>query len=73
MKKSRTIFCTISLVFEVAGVANADLNDGLVAHYPFSGNAKDVSGNGLHATLHGSGRTTTALMGLGIKSKYIYI
>ena len=27
--------------------------DGLVAHYPFSGNANDVSGKGKNATVHG--------------------
>jgi hypothetical protein len=32
----------------------ADLNDGLVAHYPFNGNALDESGNGNHGTVHGA-------------------
>ena len=27
--------------------------DGLVAHYPFNGNANDASGNGKNATVHG--------------------
>ncbi|MEN8220515.1 MAG: LamG domain-containing protein, partial [Pseudomonadota bacterium] len=34
--------------------AMADLNDGLVAYYPFDGNAKDASGNGNHGTVHGA-------------------
>lgn len=33
------------------GVAMADLADGLVAYYPFNGNANDESGNGKHALL----------------------
>jgi hypothetical protein len=30
------------------------LNDGLVAYYPFNGNANDKSGNGNHGTVHGA-------------------
>jgi hypothetical protein len=30
------------------------LDDGLVAHYPFNGNANDESGNGNHGTVHGA-------------------
>ncbi|MEK8018025.1 MAG: LamG domain-containing protein [Candidatus Parabeggiatoa sp.] len=33
--------------------AKADLNDGLVAYYPFDGNANDASGNGNDGTEHG--------------------
>jgi len=35
-------------------VAWADLNDGLIAHYPFNGNANDASGNGNHGTVNGA-------------------
>jgi len=35
-------------------VALADLNDGLVAHYPFDGNANDASGNGNDGTVKGA-------------------
>jgi hypothetical protein len=35
-------------------VALADLNDGLVAYYPFNGNANDESGNGNHGTVIGA-------------------
>jgi len=31
-----------------------DLNSGLVAWYPFDGNASDISGNGKHGTVHGA-------------------
>jgi hypothetical protein len=30
------------------------LNDGLVAHYPFEGNASDISGNGNHGMVYGA-------------------
>ena len=33
--------------------AQADIYDGLVAWYPFDGDAKDASGNGHHGTIHG--------------------
>ena len=45
---------TMSLVFFLIFSANsafADLNDGLVAYYPFNGNANDESGNGYNGTL----------------------
>ncbi|MEN8221503.1 MAG: LamG domain-containing protein [Pseudomonadota bacterium] len=32
----------------------ADLNDGLVAYYPFNGNANDESGNGNNGVVHGA-------------------
>jgi hypothetical protein len=39
-------------------VARADLNDGLVAYYPFNGNATDESGNGNDGTVNGATLTT---------------
>ena len=33
----------VCLVLGVCGLAQADLNDGLVAYYPFNGNANDES------------------------------
>lgn len=41
------IICTFSPV-------NAGIYDGLVAWYPFDGNANDVSGNGNHGVVHGA-------------------
>jgi hypothetical protein len=38
----------------LSGNVLADLNDGLVAYYPFNGNAKDESGNGNDGTVHGA-------------------
>ena len=34
--------------------ASADLTTGLVAHYPFDGNASDVTGNGHDGTVTGA-------------------
>ncbi len=38
----------------VDGMVYADLNDGLVAYYPFNGNADDESGNGNNGTVNGA-------------------
>lgn len=38
--------------------SRADLDAGLVAHYSFSGNANDLSGNGNHGTVEGAYLTT---------------
>ena len=34
--------------------SRADLTTGLVAYYPFDGNASDMSGNGHHGTVNGA-------------------
>ena len=36
------------------GTISLDLTDGLMAWYPFNGNADDVSENGNHGTMHGT-------------------
>jgi len=43
------LFCT----FVYSGMAYADINDGLIAYWPFNGNANDESGNGNHGTVYG--------------------
>ena len=43
-------FCVVFLPYILLG----DLNNGLVAWYPFDGNASDMSGNGNHGTVHGA-------------------
>ena len=45
MKKSIGVFCVVLLLFGAVEMATADLQDGLVAYYPFCGNANDASGN----------------------------
>ena len=50
-------FLAISLACFVVGCASTEtdfINDGLVAYYPFEGNAIDESGNGLHAGVSGA-------------------
>ncbi len=45
--------CIISTLAHTKA-AFADLKDGLVAYYPFNGNASDKSGNGNHGTVYGA-------------------
>ena len=59
MAKFRCRLRTILLMALVMGlawfpVAKADLDDGLVAYYPFDGNANDKSGNGNDGTINGA-------------------
>lgn len=49
---------SLAIVFIMAGTGLADLNDGLVAYYPFNGNADDESGNGNDGTVNGAILTT---------------
>ena len=39
-------------------VVHAGINDGLVAYYPFNGNANDMSGSGYNGTVNGATLTT---------------
>lgn len=54
MNKYLTIYITILITL---GAAYADINDQLVAHYPFAGDFNDVTGN--HAPAVNSGTTWT--------------
>lgn len=54
MKRAILAFLTLGLVCVLSGTSFADLNDGLVAYYPFNGNAEDESGNGNHGTVYGA-------------------
>jgi len=62
MNALRTIVVMMVAVSVVVGVADelrADsLLDGLVAHYPFSGDATDATGNGHNGVVHGATLTT---------------
>ena len=55
--KRKTICMIIWLTYIFAGIASADLNNGLVAYYPFNGNAKDESGNGNDGVVNGAALT----------------
>ena len=49
------IFISYMVLFvALSGNVWADLNDGLVAYYPFNGNARDESGNFNDGTVHGA-------------------
>ena len=47
------VLIAISVLFIFIGASTADLDNGLLAYYPFNGNANDMSGNGHHATVVG--------------------
>ncbi|MDB4488541.1 hypothetical protein N9017_00330 [Akkermansiaceae bacterium] len=47
-----------SLVLGLCGIAQGDLNDGLIAYYPFNGNANDESGNGNNGVVNGATLTS---------------
>lgn len=57
-EKMRTALLQVLIVsfslLILAGTSSADLNQGLVAHYPFDGNADDASGNGHNGTPSGA-------------------
>jgi hypothetical protein len=44
--------------FTLTEVVQADINTGLIAYYPFNGNANDASGNGHNGTVNGATPTT---------------
>ncbi|MFC1591403.1 LamG-like jellyroll fold domain-containing protein [Thermodesulfobacteriota bacterium] len=48
----------LSMLLCAATNSFAALDDGLVAYYPFNGNANDASGNGNHGTVTGAALTT---------------
>jgi hypothetical protein len=52
MKTRVLIVCAVIFLF--CGIVNAGINDGLVAYYPFNGNANDESGNGNNGTVNGA-------------------
>ncbi len=56
MKMRKFAVCAVFFLF--CGTANAGINDGLVAYYPFSGNTNDESGNGNNGTVNGATLTT---------------
>ena len=60
MKKSFTLFILLSALFSgwSGVIAQINLDSGLVAHYPFNGNANDESGNANHGTVNGATLTT---------------
>jgi len=52
--KIRYLLLVGAVCFNVSLNVLADLNEGLVAYYPFNGNADDASGNGNNGTINGA-------------------
>jgi len=53
MKRSFVhVMMVVFFVLCITGPVSADLNNGLVAYYPFNGTARDASGHGFHGTQH---------------------
>ena len=44
----------LAVVLAIGGTAFGDLNDGLIAYYPFNGNANDETGNGHDGIVYGA-------------------
>jgi len=79
MRKCICILAVLLCSLGVCALSWADINDGLVAHYPFNGNALDESGNGNDGIVHGAtliadrhGNTDSAYHFDGVND-YIYI
>jgi hypothetical protein len=53
------VFAVCVVVFLFCGITHAGLSDGLIAYYPFNGNANDESGNGHNGIVNGTGATLT--------------
>ena len=53
MKKLIITLVVICVLF-LSGLAHANLEEGLIAYYPFNGNANDQSGNGNDGTVYGA-------------------
>jgi hypothetical protein len=67
--KLTSIVCVGHLLL-CAAVASASLTDGLVAYYPFNGNANDASGNERHGIVYGA--TLTADQAGNANSAYAF-
>ena len=58
MKRQSILVLAIVAILTANATTFADLETGLVANYPFNGNANDVSGNGHHGTISGATLTS---------------
>ena len=58
MRKIKFCLAVFSVISIIVSQSNADLRDGLVAYYPFNGNANDDSGNENNGTVNGATLTT---------------
>lgn len=80
MKKTKALFGILTITAALAAEVQAQsfLTNGLVAYYPFNGNANDASGNGKNGTLHGAtltanrfGQANSAILCNGNGADYI--
>jgi len=70
MKRLLLVTYALWFGFVFAGAAQAGLNDGLVAYYPFNGNANDESGNGNNGAVYGA--TLTQDKAGSLSSAYLF-
>src|ERR1039457_5912130 len=49
---------TVGIFISLSSQAQTFLTNGLVAYYPFNGNANDASGNGINGTVHAATLST---------------
>ena len=56
MKKKAVVILMVAFIvgLVLSRIGHASLTDGLVAYYPFNGNANDESGYGNHGTVYGA-------------------
>jgi Concanavalin A-like lectin/glucanases superfamily/Thrombospondin type 3 repeat len=80
MKRPLYVIMTMALALLLSGPAYADLNDGLVAYYPFNGDANDYSGFNNHPISVGAtltddrfGTPNSAYSFAGGQSNYIRV
>jgi len=58
MKQQSILVLAMVVAVITTGTAFANVTDGLIAYYPFNGNANDETGNGPNGTVHGALVTT---------------
>ena len=68
MSSRKSAVWALLVVLASAGTGLAGLSDGLVAYYPFNGNANDESGNGHDGTVYGDTRLTQDRFGVADKA-----
>lgn len=71
-RMKNVILWAMLLILLTTGIGYADLSDGLMAYYPFNGNANDESGNGNHGTLMGDA-STPGLLTLDGYGDYVHV
>jgi hypothetical protein len=67
MKKLLVFSCFSALFVAAVGPAAAQITNGLIAYYPFDGNASDASGNGRDATAYNNPTYAAHLSGMAIQ------